>query len=106
MIKRATGLIGKPVISTSGGEMLGKVADLLLDDATHRLAGIVVARGILKSEEVLPADAVQSFGRDAVVSNSAELIGARDWREGHDPSTHATGRTEPPSRTEVPRVEQ
>ena len=105
MIKRATGLIGKPVISTSGGEMLGKVADLLLDDTTHRLAGIVVTRGILKSEEVLPAAAVQSFGRDAVVSNSAELIGARDWREGHDPSPDVPGRTEPQSRTEVGRAE-
>jgi uncharacterized protein YrrD len=83
MTKRATELIGKPIISAEGGEKLGTVADLLLDDVSHGLVGVVVAHGVLKNEEVLPADAVQSFGRDAVVSRSAELITARDWRESH-----------------------
>jgi uncharacterized protein YrrD len=87
MTKRASELLGKPVISAEGGEKLGNVADLLLDEATHALVGVVVSRGILKTEEVLPADAVQSFGRDAVVSRSAVLTTAREWRDAHERST-------------------
>jgi len=64
-------------------EKLGTVADLLLDDASHTLIGVVVTHGLMKHEEVLPADAVNSFGADAVVSRSAELIGAKEWSDLH-----------------------
>jgi uncharacterized protein YrrD len=76
-------VVGKPVISADTGEKLGTVADLLLDDASHALVGVVVAHGVLKHEEILPASSVHSFGSDAVVSRSAELIGAKEWREAH-----------------------
>jgi uncharacterized protein YrrD len=71
------------VISADTGEKLGTVADLLLDDASHALVGVVVSHGVLKHEEILPASSVHSFGSDAVVSRSAELIGAKEWREAH-----------------------
>lgn len=83
MTTRATHLIGKPVISAEGGEKLGSVADLLVDDVTHNVVGVVVAHGLLKHEEVLPADAIQSYGRDAVISRSSALITAQEWRDTH-----------------------
>jgi uncharacterized protein YrrD len=83
MSTRARDIIGKPVVSAETGERLGTVSDLLLDDLSHHLVGIVVAHGMLKSEEVLPAAAVQTFGRDAVISRTGEMIPAREWRESH-----------------------
>lgn len=86
MSTRVKDVLGKPVISADTGEKLGTVADLLLDDASHGLVGVVVTHGMLKHEQVLPASSVHSFGSDAVVSRSAELIGAKEWRETHSGS--------------------
>jgi len=82
MIQRASQVIGKSVMAADNGEKLGTVADLLFDDGNRQLIGLVIRQGLLHSEQVLPADGVQAFGRDAVVSTSrAALITARDWRE-------------------------
>jgi uncharacterized protein YrrD len=80
MAQRATDLIGKPVVSADGGEKLGTVSDLLLDDQATHLVGLVVKRGMLHGEDVLPASAVQTLGRDAIVSRSNELVSAKEWR--------------------------
>jgi len=82
MIQKASQVIGKSVMAADNGEKLGTVADVLFDDSDRHLIGVVVRQGLLHSEQVLPVDAVQTFGRDAVVSASrAALISARDWRE-------------------------
>jgi uncharacterized protein YrrD len=80
MTQRATDLIGKTVVSADTGEKLGTVADLLLDENEHQLIGLVVTHGLLKREDVLPAAAVQTFGRDTVVSRSSkDLVPGRQW---------------------------
>src|SRR5688500_7204338 len=81
MSKRATEIIGKPVVSADSGEKLGTVSDLLLDDTGTGLVGFVLRHGMLKSEKVLPADAVMTLGVDAVVSRTTELVEAKAWRE-------------------------
>jgi uncharacterized protein YrrD len=82
MIQRASQVIGKSVMAADNGEKLGTVADLLFDDTNRQLIGLVINQGLLHSEQVLLADAVQAFGRDAVVSSSrTAMISARDWRE-------------------------
>ena len=81
MTKRATDVIGKPVVTANGGERLGTVADLLLDDSTASLVGLVIRNGLLKRESVLPVASVQTLGSDAVVSWSNELMSAREWRQ-------------------------
>jgi uncharacterized protein YrrD len=81
MAQRVTELIGKVVVSANSGEKLGTVSDVLLDDADHHLVGLVIRRGLMKSEHVLPSAAVQTFGRDTVVSRTAaDLISAKEWR--------------------------
>lgn len=80
MTRRATELIGKPVVSADTGQKLGTVSDLLLDDRGSRLLGLVLRHGLMKSENVLPADAVQTLGADAIVSRSGQLITAKEWR--------------------------
>jgi len=86
MIQKASQVIGKSVMAADNGEKLGTVADVLFDDSDRHLIGVVVRQGLLHSEQVLPVDAVQTFGRDAVVSASrAALISARDWRDRQKP---------------------
>ena len=80
MTRRATDLIGKPVVSADTGQKLGTVSDLLLDDGGNRLVGLVLRHGLMKSENVLPAEAVQTLGADAIVSRSGQLIAAKEWR--------------------------
>lgn len=80
MSQRATDLIGKSVVTADTGEKLGTVADLLIDDAGSQLIGLVVKHGF-RQEDVLPAAAVQTLGRDAVVSRSrSDMIPGREWR--------------------------
>lgn len=81
MTKRATELIGKRVVSASTGENLGTVSDLLLDEAGREVVGMVMRHGLMKSEDVLPAAAVQTIGPDAIVSRSNELIDAKEWND-------------------------
>jgi len=81
MAQRVTELLGKVVVSANSGERLGTVSDVLLDEIDHHLVGLVVRRGLMKSEHVLPSAAVQTFGRDTVVSRtSGDLVTAKEWR--------------------------
>ena len=81
MAQRVSELMGKVVVSANSGEKLGTVSDVLLDDVDHHLVGLVVRRGLMKSEHVLPSASVQTFGRDTVVSRTADdLVSAKEWR--------------------------
>ena len=77
---KVTELIGKSIVSGNNGEHIGKVADVLLDADSHRVVGLVVAGGVLSSEQVLPYGDVQTLGTDAVIARSATgLITAKEW---------------------------
>jgi uncharacterized protein YrrD len=94
MTKRATDVIGLPVVSADTGKKLGKVVDLLLDENGTELIGLLVKHGVLQQEHVLPAAAVQSLGPDAIVSRIEELIGAKSWRERQDSQARQSPRGE------------
>jgi hypothetical protein len=50
---------------------------------------VLVSHGFLKRKHVLPLRAVQSLGRDAVVSRSSELVDPKNWdRERSEPASH------------------
>ena len=86
MAQRVSDLLGKAVVSASSGERLGTVSDVLLDETDHHMVGLVVRRGMMKSEHVLPSSAVQTFGRDTVVSRTADdLVSAKEWRSRPTP---------------------
>ena len=83
MYRRATDVIGRPIVSAVSGKKLGVVADLLIDESGRELLGLAVKHGALKGEDVLPIASVQSLGTDAVVSQSDELVDAKSWRHQH-----------------------
>ncbi len=72
--RRTQDIIGKPAISTSNGQMLGGVTDLLIDPATMRVAVLLVTRGGLFSRETLaiPMDEVQAWGQNAIMVSRPE----------------------------------
>lgn len=80
---RLRSIVGKPIVSGDTGEKLGHVDDLLIDDSSNELLGVVVGSGGWRHKEaVLPARDVQTFGGDAVIARSgAGLIDAPTWRE-------------------------
>jgi uncharacterized protein YrrD len=94
MSKRATDLIGKPIVSAEGGKKLGTVGDLLLSDRGSEVLGLVVRHGRFKGEDVLPADAVQSVGPDAIVSRSDDLVGPSEWRQRQEATERIRGHHE------------
>jgi len=79
MTKRATDVIGKPVVAADSGKKLGTVEDLLLDDDMNELRGLLVGHGMMRGKDVLPVASIQSLGPDAVVSRSSQLVDPRDW---------------------------
>ena len=79
LLKRATELIGRAIVSGTRGRRLGKVSDLLLDEERNRIVGLVVRSGWRQQERVLPYSAVQAFERNAVIARSEDaLIGPSD----------------------------
>jgi uncharacterized protein YrrD len=82
---RAKDLFGRPVVSADGGERLGEVADVLIDEHRQQVAGLVVRSGWFGGERVLPFSGVRSLGGDAVIAYSADgLIASREWRARAD----------------------
>ncbi len=82
MMKRASELIGRAVVSADAGTRMGKVSDVLVDAQSHQVLGLVVVSGMLGAEQVLPFTNVQTLGTDAVVARSgAGLIDRKEWRQ-------------------------
>jgi uncharacterized protein YrrD len=78
---RVSELVGKPIVSAANGERVGRVADILLDRASSRTVGLVLAGGLMSSEQVLPFADIQVVGKDAIVARTGDgLMGPKEWR--------------------------
>jgi uncharacterized protein YrrD len=71
-------LQGKPVISVTNGEIVGKVLDVLIDPEALRVAAAVTSKGKMlgrqREIDVIPGDEVQVWGQDAVLVNRPDVI--------------------------------
>ena len=77
-MQRFSKLVGRPVISQDAGAKIGEVGDLLADG--NRVVAIVLAGGLLASEQVLPFSEVRLLGEDTVIASSASvLVGPQQW---------------------------
>jgi uncharacterized protein YrrD len=75
---RLSELAGRPVVAQDAGAKVGVVADLLADG--DQLVGIVLAGGILASEQVLPVAELHRLGEDTVIARSAAgVLDAKQW---------------------------
>jgi uncharacterized protein YrrD len=80
-MQKVSDVIGRSVVSSEGGERIGRVSDVLLDPGSHRVVGLVLSGGVFKSEQVLRYADVQTLGRDAVIARGSEgVLDAEEWR--------------------------
>ncbi len=78
-MQKASEVIGRTVAVREGGETVGKVKDLVVDQSGRQVLGFVVAEGLFKSTKVAPWAGVQAIGPDAVVLGTAgDVVKASD----------------------------
>ncbi len=71
-------LTGLAVVTLAGGERLGRLADILFDAQTGRVAGFLVNIGGLHLHpRFLPVASVQSLGTDALTVTGADALSDR-----------------------------
>lgn len=74
-MRKGKSIIGKEVLSLAEGVKLDKVNDVVVDPEGRRLVALVVSEGgFMSSSKVVPLNRISSFGKDAVVVQSAESI--------------------------------
>ena len=78
---RSSSLHGRRVV-TAGGEQVGTVSDILIDEQTGRFEGLEVETqsmaGLRRRRTVLPADAAPRIGPDAVIVRDGVDLAAHD----------------------------
>ena len=84
-------LLGKPIVTSAGGEKVGNVSDVLIDSGARHIVGLVVSGGLLRAEHVLPFAEVQTLGRDAIVARTSDrLFGPKEWRQQSQDAARAS----------------
>lgn len=68
-------------IVTEGGEKIGAVSDLLVDDR-GAVIGYEIKQGLLGGRDFLPVEKVRSAGRDAIIAEDADLPSMKDVLRG------------------------
>jgi len=99
-MQRTGELRGRPIVASDVGEKVGTVSDVLIDEQSGRVAGLVVGGGLFGGERVLPFEEIQTMGRDAVVVRSREsVVDAKTWRDrgNRAPMVGDRGGTDGPS---------
>jgi uncharacterized protein YrrD len=82
-VQRTSELQGRAIVSADAGAKVGSVSDVLIDERSGRIAGLVVGgAGLFGKERVLPYEEIQVMGPDAIVVKSQQsIVDARTWRE-------------------------
>ena len=68
-------------VVTEGGEKIGTVGDLFVDDG-GAVIGYEVKQGLLSGRDFLPVEKVRSAGRDAIIAEDNDLPSMKDVRRG------------------------
>jgi uncharacterized protein YrrD len=74
-MRKGRDIIGKPVVSYDTGEKFDRIQDLIFDQNSNRLLGLLVDEaGWFKDARVLPLVEIQSIGADAVIVSSKNVV--------------------------------
>jgi uncharacterized protein YrrD len=74
MVAKASEIIGRPLVIREGGQAVGKIKDLVVDEYGKRVLGFVVAEGLFKTTRVALFASVQTIGPDSVIVGTAEGV--------------------------------
>jgi uncharacterized protein YrrD len=70
-------LCGKPIISVTDGNIVARLEDVLIDPGTQQVATLVTSRDgrFNKSQaKVIPSDAIEVWGRDAILISQPRVV--------------------------------
>jgi uncharacterized protein YrrD len=73
-VVKAGEVIGRSVVVREGGQEVGKIKDLVVDQPGKQVLGFVISEGLLRGAKVAPWAALQAIGPDSVVLNSAGSV--------------------------------
>jgi sporulation protein YlmC with PRC-barrel domain len=75
-------LIGKPMVTITHGEIVGKVRDVLIDPRTNEIAALVLPGKLLSRRTmVIPRHLVHVFGKDVILIKNNEPVQRDDSLE-------------------------
>ncbi len=80
-VVRASGLVGRPVVSIADGEDVAEVRDVVYDSERHQLLGFTLnKRGFFSGRlrELLSVEAISAIGPDAVMTLDCNALSTRD----------------------------
>ena len=75
---RASDVIGRQIAVRDGGQIAGKIKDLVVDSTGRQVIGIVLSDGTFSRSRVAPWKAIQAFGPDSVLIDSAGTVAKAD----------------------------
>jgi uncharacterized protein YrrD len=76
-------LIGKPLITITHGEIIGKVKDVLIDPESYEIAALVLpGKMFSRKTMVLARHLVHVFGKDVILVKSNEVMARDDKLKG------------------------
>jgi len=74
-MRKGSDIIGKTVIAFDAGKRTARVQDLIFDQNTNELLGVLVKEaGLFRSAKVVPLNAISAFGTDTLIIPSKEAI--------------------------------
>lgn len=75
---------GFQIVSTSNGEIVGKVEDVLIDSSNLEIAAIVTSKGNLLDSTIkaIPRDEIQLWGEDVILTGKSNVIVEQDQLPG------------------------
>lgn len=71
---RASEVVGRPLAIREGGQQVGKVKDVVVDESGKRVLGLIVAEGLFRSTKAAVWAGVQTIGPDSVIIDSSASI--------------------------------
>jgi uncharacterized protein YrrD len=71
---KASDVIGRQITVRDGGQIVGKIKDLVVDPTGLQVIGIVLSDGMFSAPRVVAWKAVQAFGPDTVVIDVAASV--------------------------------
>ena len=72
-MQKASDLVGRSVVVREGGQTVGKVKDLVIDEAGRQVLGLVISEGLFNTR-VAAWSAVQAIGPDSVVLSTGASV--------------------------------
>jgi uncharacterized protein YrrD len=74
VVAKASEILGRPLVVREGGQAVGRVRDLVVDESGRRILGLVVSEGLFKTTRVALYASVQAIGPDSVIIGTADGV--------------------------------